>query len=136
MIRKENSLVPSYFRNFFLSDDDFWETDFTTPSGLSVYEDEQHVYIEADLPGLREEDIEITFEKGVLWIRGERKEEEKGKEKKYYRKASSSFSYRVLVPGLIDEKKEPEASYKEGVMTVTFEKSQQNRARKIKITKK
>jgi len=46
--------------------------------------------------------------------------EEETKEKKYYRKATSSFSYRVAVPGEIDQNKEPYASCRNGVMTVTL----------------
>jgi HSP20 family protein len=42
---------------------------------MSVSEDKNHVYIEAHLPGLKTDDIELSFERGVLWIKGEKKEE-------------------------------------------------------------
>lgn len=100
-------------------------------SGLTISEDDKNVYVEASLPGLKPEEIEVTFERGVLWIRGEKKEEEK--RKKYYRKASSTFSYRVHVPGAIDEQKEPDATYKDGIMKVSFSKTNGAKARKIKI---
>lgn len=84
-----------------------WLEQFSEPSGLSaglsVFEDEKHVTIKADLPGLKAEEIEMSFERGILWIKGEKKEEEEEKSKKYYRKALSSFSYRISVPGNIDE---------------------------------
>lgn len=105
-------------------------------SGLSIYEDKNNVYVEAALPGLTTDDIEVTFEKGNLWIKGEKAEEQKEENKKYYRKASSSFSYRVSVPGAIDERKEPEAEFKEGIMKITFAKRKEQTPKQIKIKKK
>lgn len=107
-----------------------------TPSGLSVSEDEKHVYVEAAVPGIDPKDVEMTYQDGYLWIRGETKEEEKDKTRKYYRQSSKSFSYRVFVPGDIDEKVEPEASSKHGVMTVTFAKSPKTQPKKIQIKAK
>lgn len=124
-------------RSFFnpLTDESFWGSE-ASQTGLTVSEDKEHVFVEAYLPGLTPEDIEVTFEKGMLWIRGEKKEEEENKKKKYYRKASSSFAYRVQVPHLIDEKKEPNAVYKDGVMKITFLKAKQPRAKKIPVKRK
>jgi len=111
-------------------DDDDWNPG-TTPSGLSISEDDASVYVSAALPGVDPKDIEVTFDKGYVWVKGEAKEEEK--EKKFYRKATSSFSYRVAVPGELDQNKEPDASYKNGVMTVTFAKSPKTQPRKIMV---
>ncbi|MFA5249814.1 MAG: Hsp20/alpha crystallin family protein [Parachlamydiales bacterium] len=106
---------------------------FNERSGLSLCEDEKNIYVEAALPGLKADDIEVTYEKGTLWIKGEKSEEEK--EKKYYQKASSSFSYRINVPGEIDEKKEIDASYKDGIMRITFAKAKRSEPRKINVKK-
>lgn len=140
MTNKEHSLVPrSFWPTFFehlpfdLVEKDFWEG--SKQSGLTVSEDKTHVHIEAALPGLDPKNIEVTFDNGMLWIRGEKKEEEKDKDKKYYRKASSSFSYRVAIPGKIDEKKEPDAIYKDGIMKVSFVKSGESKSKKIAIKK-
>ncbi|MCX6989687.1 MAG: Hsp20/alpha crystallin family protein [Chlamydiae bacterium] len=115
------------------SEDDLWGFEDNHQSGLAVSEDKDHVYVEAHLPGLKPDNIEVTFEKGMLWIHGEKKEEEEDKKKKFYRKASSSFSYRVQVPGAVDEKKEPEATFKDGVMKISFSKAQDSQNKKIKI---
>lgn len=103
-----------------------------TLNGLSISEDEKNVYVEAAVPGIDPKDIEVTFDKGVLWIKGESKEEEK-KGKKYYRKASSSFSYRVAVPGEVDWKTEPVATSKNGLMMVAFPKSAKTQPKKIAV---
>lgn len=102
-------------------------------SGLSISEDERNIYVEAAVPGVEAKEVEVTFHQGVLWIKGEAKEEEKGK--KYYRKASQNFSYRLPVPGEIDPNKEPEASYKNGVMVVTFAKKPSAKPRRIEVKK-
>jgi len=102
-----------------------------TINGLSISEDEKNVYVSAAVPGVDPKDVEITFEKGVLWVKAEKKEEEKGK--KFYRKATNSFSYRTTVPGEIDPNIEPGASYENGIVTVTFVKSPKAKPKKIRI---
>ncbi len=129
-------IVPSSFWRFprfpSIWDDDEWLMP-TSSTGLSISEDDKNIYVEAAVPGLDSKDIEVTFEKGVLWIKGEAKEEEEDKKKKFWRKASRAFSYKVAVPGEIDPNKEPEASYKNGVMKVTFAKSPKTQPKKIPV---
>lgn len=110
-----------------------WPEHFSEPSGLSVYEDEHHVTIEAAVPGLKPDEIEMTFDKGILRIKGERKEPADSSTKKYYRKALSFFSYRIAVPGNIDEDQTPEASCQDGVLRVVFSKALSSEPRKILI---
>jgi HSP20 family protein len=116
-----------------------WEDEWLTlpgfSNGLTVSEDEKNVYVDAALPGVKPEEIDVTFDKGYLWIKGETKEEE-GDKKKYYRKASSSFSYRVAVPGELDQNAEPEASYEHGIMRVTFTKVPKTPPKKISVKTK
>ncbi len=112
-------------------DDEDWNMPANQPSGLTISEDDKHVYVEAALPGVVSDDVEITFDKGVVWIKGETKEVVE--KKKYYRKATSSFSYRIAVPGDIDLKVEPEATMKNGIMTVAFAKSAVSQPKKIQV---
>jgi HSP20 family protein len=114
----------------------FWEDDddlavSSTPSGISISEDTTHVYVDVALPGVDPKDVEVTFDKGVVWVKGETKIEEK--EKKYYRRATSSFSYRVAVPGDIDLSVEPEAKSEHGMMKITFTKAKQSLPKKIAV---
>jgi len=116
------------------NEDESWLTTHNnTQSNVAISEDDKNVYIEAALPGLDPKDVDITFEKGYVWIKGEAKEEETDKKKKFYRRATKSFSYRIAVPGDIDMNAEPTASYKHGVMTVTFSKSPKTQPKKIQI---
>lgn len=104
-----------------------------TEQGLNVYEEGSHFVVEAAVPGLANEEIDININKGVLWIKGEKKETESDKEKKYYRKSYSSFSYSVALPDQIDDREEPEASYENGVLKVVFKKAKSAEAKRISI---
>ena len=121
------------FPALFDEEEEGWLENYSEPSGLSVSEDDTHVYVEAAVPGLKSDEIEMTFDQGILWIKGEKKEETEDKTKKYYRKALSSFSYRIAVPGNIDLSSQPSATCKNGVLRVTFVKTSKSQPKKIPI---
>src|SRR4030065_2575867 len=99
-------------------DDEDWLVPATgTPGGITISEDDKNVFVSASLPGVVENDIDVTFDKGSLWIKGESRQEEENKKLKYYRKATSSFSYRVDVPGVLDPHGEAHGPYKSGGRT-------------------
>jgi len=124
---------PSFSLPSFWDEDEEWLTSPSAQSGLSVSEDEKKVYVDAAVPGIDPKNVDVTFQDGYLWIRGETKEEEEDKKKKFYRKASKAFSYRVAVPGDVDLTKDPEATYKHGVMTIAFYKSPKVQPKKIQV---
>jgi len=99
-------------------------------NGLSLAEDAKNIYVEAAVPGVDAQDIDVTFSRGMLTIKAKKKEEEKGKT--FQRKATSSFFYRIS-PGDIDPKKEPSATFKNGVMTVAFAKLTEKQPKKITV---
>lgn len=114
-----------------------WDNDDQLPAvvssdNLDVYETTDEVVVKANIAGIPDEKVDITFEKGVLWIRAE-EEEEKKEGRKYYRKATRSYSYKVAVPGNIDVKNDPEAEIKNGVVTVVFKKAEEEKPRKITV---
>lgn len=102
-------------------------------SALSVSEDDKHIHIEAAVPGVDPDDVEVTYDRGMLWIRGEAAKEEKDKRRKYYRRAAQAFSYRIAVPGDVDPKAQPEASCENGMIMVTFPKSASAMPKKITV---
>ncbi|HAU98989.1 MAG: hypothetical protein UX04_C0002G0169 [Microgenomates group bacterium GW2011_GWF2_45_18] len=108
----------------------------STSNGLDVYETADSVVVQANLAGVPEDKIEITFEKGILWIRAEweeEKENEKSEDRKYYSRSSRSYSYKVAVPGNIDAKREPEASVENGILKVLFHKAEEEKPKKIQV---
>ncbi len=108
-------------RQFFqpILEDNEWP-ELTMTEGLNVYEDGANVIVEASVPGIPEDKLELTYEDGVLHVKGrsEEKEEEKNKNKIIHRmQRISSFDYSTYLPRPIDEKL-IEATVKNGVLIV------------------
>lgn len=108
------------------------EDDWFDNRSMDVYETDNEVVVEASVAGLTPDKVDITFEKGILWIRGEQTEEDTD-DKKYYKRSSRSYSYKVAVPGNIDAKSDPDAEVRNGVLTVKFKKSEEAKPRKIPV---
>jgi len=116
------------FRNLFPSSHQSFGT-----SGISAWEEKDHIMIEVALPGMKKEDVELVFERGVLTIRAERKETEEDKDRKYFQRANHSFLYRLTVPGELDEVAEPEAKLRDGMLLVRFKKHKKATPRTISV---
>jgi len=107
------------------------------PSGypaLNCWADEGSFYVEAELPGIDMDDLEIVVAKGnVLAIKGRRKESqcENGKWLRRER-GYGEFERRVELPGPVAEDGIV-ASLKNGVLTITLPKAPQIRPRKIEV---
>lgn len=115
------------------------ESEITQPNitGLSVSSDDKNFYVEVNVPGLAAKDVEVSIDNNhVLWIKGEKQEEDKNK--KYYRRSQSSFEYYVPLWEEIDMSIEPKAVCKDGVMKVTFTKKKEKQAgsKKIQVKEK
>ena len=124
----------------FTSWPDLWDNSdlaawFNQPSTkLDVYETEDEVKVEADVAGVQADDIDLTFEDGVLWIKADRTVQQGDQDKKHYRKSSWSYNYKVAVPGKVDLEQEPTAEVEDGVLTVTFKKAEASKPRKLTVT--
>ena len=106
---------------------------------VDTYETEQAFVVEADLPGLHQENIDLNFEQGTLTITGRRASTlpagEQGKEKlRVYaaERLSGAFSRSIRLPEYVDGEK-IRATYTNGVLTVHIPKSTGALARKIAI---
>lgn len=102
--------------------------------GLNVYETKDAVVVEAALPGIPSEDIEVLCDKGVVTIRGESKEKEEERTKrKYYREEKTSrFDYRTALPVSCNEAK-ASAEFTDGVVKVTIPKAEEAKAKPVKV---
>jgi len=133
-------LVPKNFWNFhvpsrmssFIDDLDEW-TNYIPTTGLTVSEDDNNIYVEAQVPGVDPKNIEVTVNKGMLWIKGRQDETEEDKKRKYYKRASSQFSYHVSLPNSVDPVAEPDANIKNGMIKIRLQKSIQEQPKKIHI---
>ena len=106
------------------------------PYAVDVHEDGDRFYVEAEMPGFRKEDIEITLEEGVLTIRGSRKESVKeGSEKQplHMERRWSRFERSFTLPTAVNENS-VKASLEEGVLKITLDKREEVKPRKIQIS--
>lgn len=141
MTDRNQGLVPRSLFNWSTSFPNLWEDvenrmsqwmGSNANTGISVSEDDKNIYVEAQLPGLQAKDLDISLHQNTLWIKGEKKEEEEDKDRKYYRRARHSFFYQVELPSQAEEQSE-QVSFQDGVLTLTFKKIQQAQVRKISV---
>ena len=101
---------------------------------IDVSEDKNNVIIKADLPGLKQEEIEINMDNDILTIKGERRVEEEKKDKNYHRVERSYGAFeRSLQLGVAVDKEKIKAAYKNGVLEVILPKTEQVKPKQIKI---
>ena len=91
---------------------------------LDVEENKTSIVVKADLPGLKQEEVEVNVdEDDVLTIKGERKGEAEAKDKSYH-KVERVYGYfeRSLRLGIPIDRDNVKASYKNGVLEITLPK--------------
>jgi HSP20 family protein len=98
---------------------------------VSLWQDDDHIYVEADLPGITEQDVEVTVHKGVLFIRGERKFEE-GRQYLYNGRTWGRFERAIRLPDEVDAAA-VQAELSQGVLRVVLPKSPETKPRKIML---
>jgi len=102
-------------------------------NNLDVYETEDEVVVKANVAGVPSDKIDVTFEKGVVYISAQAEEKAGDEDKKHYSKSSWKYSYRVAVPGLLDYNQEPAAEVEDGVLTLSFKKAEQSKPKKLEV---
>ncbi len=104
---------------------------------IEVFEKEDKFVVKAEIPGMKEEDIDISVVGDTLTVKGERKAESEVKEEDYYccERSYGSFSRSITVPSNVDATK-IEASYENGVLEVSLPKAPEVKPKKIAVTAK
>jgi HSP20 family protein len=111
------------------------------PYAVDVREDGDHIYVEAELPGFKKDEIDITLENQTLTISAERREERGGngndggkkgehllRERRYTR-----FLRSFTLPPTVDEQS-VNAKLTDGVLTITLNKREETKPRKISVS--
>lgn len=104
---------------------------------IEIYEKEDKFVVKAELPGMKEEDVDVSVSDDTLTIRGEKTAESEVKEEDYYCSECSygSFYRSIGLPSNVDTKK-IEASYENGVLEVTLPKAAEVKPKKITVVAK
>ena len=138
-IRSKN-LWPLYQRDPLVSlerlFDDFWPRELTAQNfgNLDVYDDQDHIFIEAELPGFEKDHLDLTLEDGVLSLQAQRQETNETKNRNYYvrERSQGQWSRSIRLPVPVNEEN-VKASFDSGVLKITLEKQKRAKGQKIEV---
>ena len=102
---------------------------------VDIYENpQQDVVIKAELPGFKREAIKVTFENSTLSIEGERALEPDVPHDRYHRmeRQYGAFRRSFTLPAAVDTAR-AQASYQDGVLTITLPRREETKPRQIQI---
>jgi HSP20 family protein len=109
---------------------------FSAAPALEMTETDKAYKITAELPGIEPDNVDVTFEDGVLRIVGEKKEEREQNERGYRlsERSYGAFERLVELPSAADPNK-IDAKFKNGVLTISVAKNSENKrnVRRIRI---
>jgi len=101
---------------------------------VDVYEDEQNLILKLEVPGVNEEDLNVSLENDTLLIQGERKFEKEEKEENFHRieRRYGAFTRTFKLPNTLDSEK-VEANYEKGILKITIGKKAEAKPKQIKV---
>lgn len=102
---------------------------------VDIAEEKDRILITAELPGFKENEIEIQTENGMLTLRGERKFEKETDGKSYHRveRSYGQFVRSFSLPNNVDREK-IQATFRDGLLQVELPKREDAKPRTIKIS--
>jgi HSP20 family protein len=102
---------------------------------LNVYEEGENLTVEAQLPGIKPEDLDVNVEQGVLTISGQTTSQEERKERNYLVREhrSGRFSRSMRLPTTYNADA-CSASFEHGVLRLVFPKSEAAKPRRIQVS--
>ncbi len=100
---------------------------------LNLSEDENNLYLEALVPGLDPQDLDLNIMQGALTLSGERKESGNGNRTWHRReRGGGRFLRTIELPAAVNAEK-VDAEYRNGILTVTLPKTEEAKPKKITV---
>ena len=101
---------------------------------MDLYQNNDNIVAQVELPGMRKEDIEISLHDGTLTISGERKiEMPQNGEPERSERYVGKFRRSITLPARVDAGK-VNAAYRDGILTITLPKAEEARPRQIQVS--
>jgi HSP20 family protein len=125
-----NGLFQDYGRT---GQDELTTTGSFVPA-VDVYEDEHKVTLKLEIPGIKQEDVDVRLENNTLTVRGERNFEKEEKEENFHRieRRYGSFARSFTLPSTLDTEN-VQASYENGVLKIELAKRAEAKPKQIKV---
>src|SRR5271170_6127525 len=101
---------------------------------VDIYEDEHKIALKLEVPGMKQEDLDVRIENNLLTVRGERKFEKEEKEENFHRieRRYGTFYRAFTLPTTIDTAN-VKASYDSGILKLELAKKAEAKPKQIKI---
>jgi HSP20 family protein len=101
---------------------------------VDIYEDDHKIVLKLEVPGMRQEDLDIQMENNNLTVRGERKFENEEKEENFHRieRRYGSFYRAFTIPNTVNPES-VKADYDAGVLRIQLEKKAEAKPKQIKV---
>ncbi|HEY7163230.1 MAG TPA: Hsp20/alpha crystallin family protein [Candidatus Binatia bacterium] len=105
-----------------------------TGPAVDLYEEKDEIVVKAELPGIEKDNVEVNLSDHHLTIKGEKKKEEEIKKENYYRSERSygSFLRSLELPAEVQPDK-VKANFKDGILEVRLPKTEEAKAKEIKV---
>lgn len=102
---------------------------------VDIYDHENDIVLQAELPGMKKEDVHVEIENNVLILRGEKKREEKVEEGEFFRseRVYGAFTRSFSLPAIVEPEK-IEAKYHDGILTVRLPKIEKAKPRHVEVS--
>ena len=113
------------------------ENEFDFSPAMNVKEMGKDIQVELAAPGLSKDDFKVTLDEGILTVSAEKEHREEEDKEGFVRKEFSynSFSRSIRLPENVDESKDIQATYKDGVLKMMLHKKEGTETRKSKSIK-
>ena len=106
----------------------------TAVGNVDIYEDDQKLHVDVELPGFEQKQISATLEDGILYLQAQRDQDKETKEDHYYLQERSVGKWQRSIKLPIEvEPENVQATYKDGLLKVTLNKLARQQSRKISI---
>lgn len=101
---------------------------------VDIYEDEHKVVLKLEVPGIKQEDLDVRVENNTLTVRGERKFDKEEKEENFHRieRRYGSFYRAFTLPTTVDTE-HIEAGYDAGILQLSLQKKAEAKPKQIKV---
>ena len=138
-IAKNRENIENIFEEFF--------NDFNRPSSLlsetvrasllpklNISETDNKYFIEAELPGVKQSDLELKLDNNILVIKGKTEESKESKERNYFMRERyyGSFQRSLTLPNNINEN-DITANFKDGILNIEITKKLENSTKSIEV---
>jgi HSP20 family protein len=101
---------------------------------VDVHETKDGLQLLVELPGVKQEDIQVSMVGDTLTLKGERKRETEVKEDNYHRieRSYGTFQRSIVLPSVVDPNR-VKATYRDGVLEIQLPKKEETKPKEIKV---